>query len=433
LYAYVAAKEGKDIDVSELRNSLSGVLPSYMVPSYIVTLEKIPLTPSGKVDRKALPEPNVGGRGEDYAAPRNSVEVKLEELWSGVLGLQKERIGIDANFFELGGNSLKAAQLTAHIHRTFQVILSLGEIFKTPTIRGAALTISKTGETPFFDIETVEEKEFYQVSYNQRRLWIISQLEPDTAAYNMPESIAMKHNVDEEALKKAIYKIIERHESLRTGFKTMNKTPVQFVLPPQQVVVPFKRIDISSLDGKKRNHRLGRILAGESQTPFHLTQAPLLRFVLVKVAEEEYYMAFNMHHIISDGLSIEIMKKEFSYLYEGYRRGETAALEPIKSQYKDFTEWQNKQLKNPAVKEQSHRFWKKILEGDKRSIKSIGQIQPYQFVYRGVIAVQYIALPDFRAEGYRIGAARFRPGPYFAAKYRGFLCQYRCTGYSCRR
>jgi amino acid adenylation domain-containing protein len=359
LCAYVV---GKDIDAPRLRDILSGVLPSYMVPSYVVPLEKVPFTPSGKVNRNALPEPVVGGKGEKYAAPAAGTEVKLVELWSRVLGMEKENISIDANFFDLGGNSLKAAQLTAHIHQTFQVQLSLGEIFKTPTIRGEALTINKTGKTTFLDIETVEQKEFYELSYHQRRLWIISRLESDTVAYNMPERIKLTHKVDESAFKKVIYKILERHESLRTGFKTINKKPVQFVAAPDKVGIPLKHLDLSAWEENDRQKHLEQIFAREAKTPFDLTHPPLLRFLLVKMTEEKFWMVFNMHHIITDGFSQEILKNEFMCLYERYRKDEPTELEPLALQYKDFAAWQNKQMKNPEIKTQSHRFWKQILE-----------------------------------------------------------------------
>jgi len=368
LCAYVVCREGNDIDVPGLKDILSGVLPAYMVPSYVVPLEKVPLTPSGKINRNALPEPVVVEKGEEYAAPAAGAEVMLAELWSRVLGIKKENISIDANFFDLGGNSLKAAQLTAHIHRTFQVQLSLGEIFKTPTIRSEALTITKSSKTTFLDIETVEKKEFYELSYHQRRLWIISRLEPGTAAYNMPERIRFTHKVDENTFEKVIYKILERHESLRTGFKTINKKPVQFTVAPHEVDIPFKYLDLSAWEENHRQKQLEQIFAREANTPFDLTHPPLLRFLLVKMAEEQFWMVFNMHHIITDGFSQEILKNEFIYLYEGYSKGGAAELEPLALQYKDFAAWQNKQMKNPEVKTQSHGFWKQILEKEQAPV-----------------------------------------------------------------
>jgi len=361
LHAYVTAGAARDLDIPALKNHLVGVLPAYMVPASIVQLAGIPLTTSGKVDRKALPAPFTG-RADDYAPPVTGVQKELVRLWSMVLGIREENISIDANFFEWGGNSLKAAQLTANIHRTFQVQLSLGEIFQNPTIRGEALTISKTGKTIFFDIETVEQKEFYQLSYHQRRLWIISRLEPDSAAYNMPERIELTHKVDENTFKKVIDNILERHESLRTGFKMIDKKPVQFVVAPHRAGIPFKFLDLSAGEENQGQEHLEQIFAREAKTPFDLTQPPLLRFLLVKMAEEKFYLVFNMHHIITDGFSQEILKDEFMYLYEKYRKGEPAELAPLAFQYKDFAAWQDKQLQNPRVKEQSHRFWKKVLE-----------------------------------------------------------------------
>jgi acyl carrier protein len=355
---------------ADLKEYLSVRLPSYMIPGYFIFIDAVPLFPNGKINRKALPDPGILGEGVmGNPVPRNWVEERLAEIWASVLrAAGPEAMGIDANFFELGGNSLKAAQMAARIHRAFQVRLPLAEIFINPTIRGVAAAISRAGKTFFAEIETVEKKEFYRLSYNQRRLWIVSQLEPESAAYNIPGNIALSHMVDEDSIKKIIYRIAARHESMRTSFRTISETPVQRV--EQEVVIPFERIDISSLDGAGKSLRLQEIIDKEQGKPFDLSRAPLFRVLFIRCAEEESYLVFTMHHIISDGLSMEILKKEFMSLYDAFIRGvpDAAGLEPVTLQYKDFAEWQSKQLQDTAVKERSHRFWQKVLQKDLHAV-----------------------------------------------------------------
>ena len=302
------------------------------------------------------------GAAGNYLAPHTGTEKRLARMWSELLGIDENFIGTDTNFFEMGGHSLKATLMMSRIHKEFNVKIKLTEIFKYPTLKEIAALISDTGETPFSELERAEKRDFYQLSYHQRRLWIISQLEPDNAAYNMPEWIDFKHKVDEEAFKKALYKIMARHESLRTGFKTIDETPVQFVISPRQVELPFKRIDLTSLPGEEKQQQLEQCFSREAGTPFDLAQVPLFRCILVKVAEESFRIVLNMHHIITDGLSQGILAREFIAIYEGYVRGIPAELPPVTIQYKDFAHWQDKQLKDPAVREWSHRFWKKTLE-----------------------------------------------------------------------
>jgi len=377
LCAYIVpvpgCREQGENGASELQQYLSQGLPGYMIPSYFLFIDAIPVLANGKINKNALPVPGIlaGGPGAGIA-PRTRVEVKLAEIWADILGTAPAVLGIDDNFFQSGGNSLKAAQMAARVHRTFQVKLALVEIFNTPTIRGVAAVISKAEKQPFFDITPVEEKEFYQLSYNQRSLWIISRLEPDTAAYNMWGRVELTSPVDEDIediVKKVIHRITARHESLRTRFKTIGETPVQVVLPAQQVDIPFQSIEISSLNENQRQQQLEQILAREGQRAFDLTRAPLCRYLLVKSGEQEYCMAFNMHHIISDGLSLETLKKEFAYFYEAYTQAKPVQPEPVKLQYKDFAAWQNKQLQDPGVKERSHQFWRNILEKDLQPVK----------------------------------------------------------------
>ncbi|UCH97240.1 MAG: hypothetical protein JSV88_10425, partial [Candidatus Aminicenantes bacterium] len=296
---------------------------------------------------------------------------KLVEIWWEVLGRDawhasqlRESIGINDNFFELGGHSLKAVRITAKIHKELDVKLSLVEIFTSPTIREMAATIAnmakKQGKHIFKDIEKIEEKDFYEISHYQKRLWVFNQTHPGDISYNMPERITFNHRMDEEIIKKVLFKIIERHQSFRTAFRKVDGQPVQVI--EKNVDLPFQVIDIASMEKGKKQQERERIFAREAQTPFDLSKAPIFRSILVKLEPDQYDFIFNMYHIVADGWSLEILKKDFRLLYEGFRQGKDIDPEQMQLQYTDFTTWQNQQVKDPATREKAHEYWKSKLE-----------------------------------------------------------------------
>lgn len=367
LCAYFVSEE--KVDIKELKKIISKALPDYMIPSYFMQLDKIPLTANGKVGRKALPEPAVQkGDTHAYAAPRDSIERKLVEIWSEVLlGKDASRqasdgIGIDDDFFDLGGHSLRATTLVARIYKELNVKVSLAEMFKMPTIRGLSGYVNDALKEDYVPVNAVEQKDFYGLSHNQQRLWVINQLEPGSPAYNLGGRLSLRHPVDPEAIKGILYKLMERHDSFRTCFRTVGDQPVQRVLKPAHVEIPFECVDISSLDEKEKQQKRLQVTGRTMRAPFRLTAAPLLRTVLLKLNEEQYDFVFNMHHIISDGWSMEVLKGEFSLLYEGYRDGRTVEFEYPELQYKDFIAWQNQQLSGREFKEKSHDYWRKKIE-----------------------------------------------------------------------
>ncbi len=345
----------------ELREYLSHTLPDYMVPSFFVQLEKIPLTSSGKVNRNSLPEPEVQPK-EKYTAPRSELEEKLVEIWSEVLNIEKKSIiGIDDNFFELGGHSLKGTILMAKIRKDFNAEVSLSEIFKRPTIRKLAQCVRETVRTKQLSINAVEEKSYYVLSFNQRRVWFIRQRDPQSPAYNMPAIIDLPHSIDSDALKKALAGLIRRHESLRTGFKNFEDEPIQFIVP-QVEKLPFRELDLSHFEKQEREQRWKNAFIAESRCIFDLGRVPLFRTLLVKLAEKHFKLILTMDHIVSDGWSMEIFERELLHCYECFRKGEKIELEPIKLHYKDFSEWHNRQMADSEVSRKSHQFWKQKVE-----------------------------------------------------------------------
>jgi amino acid adenylation domain-containing protein len=256
LSAYiVTADTGEKIEVSELRNFLSQELPDYMVPGFFVFLEQMPLTPNGKIDRKALPKSVEQEKDENYTAPRDEVEEKLAALWAEVLGIEREKIGIDTDFFQLGGHSLKAVILASKIQKEFNVGILLGDILKAPFIRAMAQIARESDKTGFIELENSETKEFYPLSFSQHRLFILHQFNPRSPAYNMPMRVELRLNPEtaESMVEKVIRILVERHESLRTGFKTTEHEPVQYVV--DAVDLPFRFVDISSSEKKEKQEK----------------------------------------------------------------------------------------------------------------------------------------------------------------------------------
>jgi acyl carrier protein len=224
LCAYMVA--GREFGITELRDYLSHKLPDYMVPAYFVQLEKLPLTPAAKIDRKALPEPGLSV-AKEYIAPQNDGEMKLTGIWSEVLRIEKDVISIDANFFELGGHSLKATILVSKIHEEFDVKVPLAEVFKTPTVRGLFEYIEGTRKERYCSVEPVEKKEYYPLSSAQKRLYILQQMEWESVSYNMPQAIPLPGGIDKQKLERTFKKLVARHESLRTSFHMIDHRPVQ--------------------------------------------------------------------------------------------------------------------------------------------------------------------------------------------------------------
>jgi len=349
-----------EIQENELREYLLKFLPDYMIPSYFIRLDNIPLTPTGKIDRKALPAPGIKV-GKEYVGPRNGVEEKLAEIWEDVLGIEKSVIGIDTNFFQLGGHSLNATIMASRIHKALNAKVSLGEIFKSPTIRGLAEYIKSIATDRYASIEPVEEKEYYRLSSAQKRLYILQQIDPENTAYNMPEIIPLEEEPDIEKFKEIFKILINRHESLRTSFHMIGGEPVQKI----HKKVNFKIEDYIPVGAEKQGGLAPLSVPVPDVTqiiknfvrPFDLSQTPLLKVGLLKNPDGQNLLLVDMHHIISDGASQQILVEDFMTFYGG------EVFAPLQIQYKDFSEWQNCEQEKEKIKQQET-FWLKELSGE---------------------------------------------------------------------
>jgi len=353
LCAYYVSE--KEIEVTLLRDFLSGGLPQPMIPSCFVQLEKMPLTRHNKLNRWALPEPSLEGTG-GYAAPGDEVEAKLVETWADVLGIEKDIIGINDNFFQLGGHSLKATILVSKIHKIFNVKIPLTEIFKKPTISGLSEYINDAVDEKYTGIEPVEEKEYHVLSSAQKRLYFLQQMDKGSTAYNIPSIMILEGILDKGKLEQSIRGLIRRHESLRTSIEVIEEGPVQRI--HEHVAFKTENHDLAVKDAKEREgvHHSSFIIHHFIRA-FDLSKAPLLRVGLVKLAEVKHIFMVDMHHIISDGMSTQVLVQDFSALYAGNE------LPEIKLQYKDYAEWQNREKVSKKILEQGE-YWEKEYEGE---------------------------------------------------------------------
>ncbi|WP_139487922.1 non-ribosomal peptide synthase/polyketide synthase [Brevibacillus dissolubilis] len=340
LCAYITLETTEtDSTIAAIRQALSNELPEYMIPAYFVMMDQLPLTANGKVDRKALPAPEVGvNTGTAYEAPSNELEEKLVLIWQETLGAAN--IGVTHNFFEVGGHSLKATTLISKMHKELKVEVPLSQIFKTPTIRGLAAFIGTTQQSAYASIKPAEQKAYYELSSAQRRVYILSEIEGNGTSYNMPFAMRIQGGLDVAQLERAFQALVERHEALRTSFEMVDGEPVQKIHQVADFKLAYSELGEADLDEKQ---------AGWIQ-PFDLTQAPLLRAEIVKVADQEHILLADMHHIISDGVSMGIIMGELAELYKGN------TLAPLHIQYKDYSEWQAERSKQEELKQQEQ-YW----------------------------------------------------------------------------
>lgn len=363
LAAYLIAEEENEIVIQDLRDSLKEQLPEYMIPAAFVIMESFPLTPNGKINRKALPPPEQADMAvEDYTAPRSPEEELLAGIWADILNLEK--VGVNSSFFDLGGHSLMATQVISRIRDAFEVDIPLRSLFETSTIAELAQQIDKIrkGEAGIAapPLEKISRDEAPPLSFAQQRLWFLDQLEPGSASYNIPSAIRLSGKLNTAALEKSINEIIKRHESLRTTFASEDGKPVQVISDPTEFKIQI--IDLSALPETERDHETMGLLEEEAHSPFNLAEGPLFRAGLLKIADEEHIIVFNMHHIISDGWSVGVLVNEVAALYVAFSKDLPSPLPDLPIQYADFAHWQRKWLDGEVLEKQIN-YWKKQLAG----------------------------------------------------------------------
>lgn len=341
-----------------IRNYLQGALPDHMVPSYFMELDQMPLTPNGKINRKALPDPDgIIQSLSAYEEPKDEIELKLVRIWESILksstseGQQltgRNEIGVADHFFELGGHSLKATSLVSRIQKEFNFSMPIKVVFERPTVKAQAEWIRGQHDRQELHttISPAAQKDYYPVSSAQKRIYVLSMLEGMGQTYNMPGGAILEGDVDISRLEMALQSLVDRHEALRTSFETVLGEPMQRVGSTARILLEEWEV----LDDENEEQALQRFIR-----PFNLNAAPLMRAGLASIGEKKLLLV-DMHHIISDGVSLNIIMKELSALYNGEKVPEL----PI--QYKDYSEWQHQLSQSDLLKKQRS-YWLKAFEG----------------------------------------------------------------------
>ena len=343
LCAYLVAESTLNID--ELRKYLTTELPDYMEPRYFITLAHMPLTATGKIDRQLLPAPEeTAAVVAAYAPPTTATEEKVAAIWQEVLGIKK--VGIHDNFIQLGGHSLLIVSICAKIHQQFDVELQLRDLFDNPTVNAQAGLIEHSSHSFFQPIEPAEEKEYYPVTSDQNRLFVLNRFAGIGATYNLTGIIPVAENINPEQLEQIFQKLIERHEVLRTSFREIAEFPVQII--HKKVAFHMSYIEAGSEV---------RAIVKDFVRPFDLNNAPLLRVCLVKLEHNKHLLLLDIHHIIADGLSLEILTDEYFQLDNGQE------LEAIKLRYRDYAEWEHRFLCSERFKKQAA-YWQELFQGE---------------------------------------------------------------------
>lgn len=364
LVAYLAAPKARNLGAEALRAALAAELPDYMVPGHFVFLPALPLTANGKVDRAALPAPDVadGSRDADYVAPRTPTEMQVARIWADVLRV--DRVSVNDRFFDLGGQSMLAVQVVSRMRDALQVELPVQSLFEDTTVASLAARAEAAtdrgalaGAPP---IEPAARDRDLPLSFAQERLWFIDQLMPGLTAYHIPGAVRMHGELDRDALERALNAIIDRHEVLRTTFADKNGRPFQVVHGQMPLVVPT--VDLRALPDANRWPAALAIARGTVRVPFDLGRGPLLRTAVVELGPVDRLFVIVIHHIVYDMWSRDIFLGELVTLYEAMSEGRESVLPPLAVQYADFAVWQRDWLAGEVLAEQLD-FWRRQLAG----------------------------------------------------------------------
>lgn len=365
LIAYLRGQSGRTSSGTQVKTFLAERVPAYMVPSAFIWLECLPLTVTGKIDRRALPAPGAEDFSEGFAgtAPRSSVEQAVAEIWKTILNVRT--VSVHENFFELGGHSLLATQVAARIRETFDVELPLRLLFDKPTLAELAMEVERLrgyghAVSAALPIMRAPRDRPLPLSYSQQRMWFMSQLAPSSTAYNMPMTMRLRGPLNRAALVHAMKGLVWRHESFRTTFAMTTEGPVQIIGQPQ--MPHWKEIDLRPLPEANRLQETTRQIAQDAGCPFDLVNGPLARFVLFQIGDHDHIFLLNMHHVIGDQWSFAIIAHECMALYNNFCKGDEATPEPSAIAYADFAVWQRQWL-NTEVLQNQLAYWRTQLVG----------------------------------------------------------------------
>ncbi len=358
---------GGNPDLVSLTDFLQQGLPAYMVPSRFMVLEELPLTPNGKVDKRGM----LGQAGlqlsseATYIDPRTETEEQLAQIWKDLLNT--DRVGAKDHFFRMGGHSLTAMRMVSRIQHDLGFEVALRDIFEYPTLEALAAQLANKAFAGYEFLEPLPNQDFYPVSHAQRRLWVLDKLDEEHIAYNMPAAFSMKGSLDIPSLHKAIIAVVHRHESLRTSFRTENETPVQVI----HSEIDFKLIVHDLSKETNRSDQANKIITEDAIAAFDLSKPELLRLQVIKLEETDFILVFNMHHIISDGWSTNILIEELMHFYHDFLNGKEPDLKALDIHYKEYCNWENKLLQSD-IGHELKKYWTDTLSGELPILKLPG-------------------------------------------------------------
>ncbi|NEO20282.1 non-ribosomal peptide synthetase [Moorena sp. SIO4A5] len=367
LVAYAVLHSGSDQpSAPELRRFLRGLLPHYMVPMAIILLSEFPLTPNGKINRAALPAPDLQHLQQaTFVPPRSPVEIVIANIIASALGL--EQVGLQDDFFELGGHSLLATQVISRIRQSFGVEIPLITLFEQPRLIDLAQAVNSVQKKDFsplppiqpIDRNPLSDPKSFPLSFAQQRLWFLNRLEGvNTTSYNTGRTFQLTGNLNRPALQQSLQALIERHESLRTTFPIDRQgIPCQRINEPGTITLP-----VIELEAGAQEAEIKELIKVESQQPFDLTHNRLIRFKLLQSSPTDHILMVTIHHIICDGWSIGVFQQELLQLYQAFCQNQSSPLSPLQIQYADFACWQRQWLTDQVLEAELN-YWKQQLEG----------------------------------------------------------------------
>nr|WP_283809171.1 non-ribosomal peptide synthetase [Tumebacillus amylolyticus] len=350
--------QSNPLSPAELRRELEGKLPAYMVPAQILLLEEMPLLPNGKVNRRMLTERAESvavTHSREFLAPVTAMEERVASIWTNLFA--REEISRDDHFFEMGGHSLMAIQFLNRVHKELSVRLEMRDIFLHPTLEGIAAHVEANSVVPTLApamIERLPEQAHYELSSAQKRIWFLHQLHPSNRMYDVMTMMEHEGTLDLEKFEAAWKLVIERHEALRTVFFQLGSEPRQQVL--DEIVIPLEVRDLQGLDRETQAEFISMKIELFNAQPFDLTKGPLVRMLLFKRGEQSYQLFLNIHHIVIDGWSMELLFRDLSLAYEAQVRGGEPEWAPLAVRYVDFAAWQREELEKGTWQAQEE-YW----------------------------------------------------------------------------
>ncbi|MCC6487429.1 MAG: amino acid adenylation domain-containing protein, partial [Candidatus Hydrogenedentes bacterium] len=363
LVAYLVPKNAQTYDVAACRGALAAQLPAHMIPSAFVVLDALPLSPNGKIDTRALPAPELTAAAPgNMEPPATAVEQALAAIWCEVLSI--ESVGRHDRFFDLGGHSLKAAQVVSRIRASLNVELPLRALFEEPSLAGLAARVesmqSNVAQQAATAIVPRRESAPARLSFAQQRLWFLDRLGTDDGVYTISVALRLRGTLSLDALQNALSAILERHDVLRTVFGGSDEDPRQFVRA--DAIPRLAPVDLTALSDGERDGAARRILREQLRRSFDLEEGPLFRALLIRLADGEHVLGVSMHHAVSDGWSMGVFARELESFYNAFAAGDRLDMPALTVQYADFAEWQRGYLQGEVLEQQLD-YWRQHLKG----------------------------------------------------------------------